>query len=69
MGKTIRKTKWATTESADRRFLEVGEKTCVGPGGWDCACCAPPRGKRDIYFRRLRRLEKEKVRNMDREVA
>jgi len=57
-GKDVRKTKWATTEHASRPFLQAGVSPHVGPGGWDCSCCAPPRGSRNAAFRRLRRILK-----------
>lgn len=40
----------------------------VGPGGWNCACCAPPRGKRKEIFRRAKRednLEAMKIEMSD----
>ena len=31
----------------------------IGPGGWNCACCAPPKGKkRKQWVRRAKKLER-----------
>lgn len=47
------------TKHASKRFLEVGISPKVGPGGWDCNCCAPPKGRRRSMFRRIRRKSKQ----------
>lgn len=37
------------------RFLHVG------PGGIDCRCCFPPRGKRKAEFRKARKRAKREA--------
>lgn len=36
----------------------------VGPGGMNCKCCFPARGKRKLEFRAARRREDREVRKM-----
>lgn len=33
----------------------------VGPGGWNCPCCAPAPGKRKEQFRSAKRREKREA--------
>jgi len=63
MARTKRKTAWATTSHAHRAFLKEGIDVRIGPGGWDCNCCAPPRGKRDHLFRSIRRKMRQNLRS------
>ena len=66
MARTKRKTKFSTTSNGNRRFRQAGIKPeNGGPGGWDCNCCGEPRGKRDALFRKVRRIEKNNLRNID----
>ena len=54
------------TKHLNRRFREVGLKPRNGgPGGWNCPCCGAPRGKRNEIVRQVRRIEKQRIRNMD----
>lgn len=38
-----------------KRFYMRIRNTNIGPGGWKCACCAPPPGKQRVKVVRMRK--------------
>lgn len=42
---------------AKRFYLKIRNEG-IGPGGWNCACCAPPISQRRAYVRIVKKRER-----------